>query len=98
MIVFKFANPRGAIHYHSLLICKSEFQNKLQHCLKTLELSIHNSVEKLNTFNKNAWLDKTHKMKFDVRPDLLICEKRGKKFECNFATNPTMENKDGVNI
>ena len=51
LIVFEFAKTRGAIHYHSLLICKNKnFQNKLQKSLKTLALSIHKSVEKLNTF------------------------------------------------
>ena len=79
MIVIEFAETRGAIHYHSLLICKSEFQNQLQHCLKTLALSIHNSVEKLNIFIKNAWSDKTHKTKFDSRPDLLICAQKGEE-------------------
>ena len=79
MIVFEFAKTRGAIHYHSLLICKSEFQNQSQHCLKTLVLSIHNSVEKLNTFIKKTWSNKTHKTKFNVRPDFLICTQIGEE-------------------
>ena len=85
MIVFKFVKTRGAIHYHSLRIRKSEFQNQLQHCLKTFTLSIHYSVEKLNTFIKNAWSDKTHKTKFGVRPDLLICAQKGEEVQMQFC-------------
>ena len=40
MIVFEFARTEGAIHYHSLVICKNEFEKELQQSLKTLSLSI----------------------------------------------------------
>ena len=80
LIVFEFAKTRGAIHYHSLLICDNEnFQQKLQESLEILALSIHESVKKLNTFICNNWLEERDATNFEVRPDLLICAKNGEK-------------------
>ena len=86
LIVFEFAKTRGAIHYHSLLICDNEnFQQKLQESLEILALSIHESVKKLNTFICNNWSEERDATNFEVRPDLLICAKNGENERMKFC-------------